>query len=106
MRLARYRAGDTTDASLAGFDTLLPFAGRLCLRRRLTTSVGKLALGNLCTLDSPEYPAHNPCSRENDIQLEYEVVKCLKQILNNPVRVFFRIQEFQLNSFSLRRMKR
>jgi len=25
------------------------------------------------------------CRREGDIQLEYEVVKCLKQILNKPV---------------------
>jgi hypothetical protein len=33
--------------------------------------------------------------RENDINLEYEVVKCLRQILNTPVSII--LYEFSLN---------
>ena len=38
--------------------------------------------------------------RESDIQLEYEVVKCLKQIFNNPVGVFTLIHFHLLTSLN------
>src|ERR1700730_15963366 len=84
----------------AGFADSLRFKVHLCSLKHSCTSVEKAHIG-----EAPNSLAYWVMKlifdkrRESDILLEYEVVKCLKKILNKPVSHYTSFYNYRFSQF-------